>query len=193
MKSRNCSDRAQPRRTRAIWLGLAVCAVLGTTSALAAPYTYTFHYKLVSGQGTATGSVTFDDALLAPNSQSTPCDLTQLISFDLHISGLPTSPSSTSFTKADLADWAVRTDSAGRFTDINFWMDSCTQNKVNADGYAIDGVAPFALAVIIQTGAQVAVFELQRPGIPALSTYGVVALALLVLLTGALLVARRLS
>ncbi|MBZ5589364.1 MAG: IPTL-CTERM sorting domain-containing protein [Acidobacteriia bacterium] len=197
MKSRNRFDGAHRGRTRAIWLGLAVCTVLGATSVLAAPYTYVFHYRLISGQGTATGSVTFDDSLLAPNTNpGTTCDLSLLYSLDLHMTGLPSSPSSTSFTKADLLEWRVQTDSNGRLVDINFFMQAACSSptKVNTDGYGIEGVEPFKLEVFELDGAiNLPTFQDQGPGIPALSTYGVAALALLVLIAGALLVARRLS
>jgi hypothetical protein len=178
-------------------LALAVCAALAASPALAAPFTHTFRYRTISGIGTATGSVTFDDSLLAPNSDTGfTCDLSGLISLDLHMTGLPGSPSSTSFTKANLLQWRLATGSSGQLVDLNFFMRaSCTlPDQTNTDGYGINGVDPFTLEVYELDGIQnLPVFLDQGPSIPALSTYGVAALALLLLIAGAVLVARRLS
>jgi len=196
MGSRNRFERAYRGRARTALVGLAICAALAATGALAAPYTYTFHYATLGGPGQATGTAVFDDSLLAPNTAlDFTCDLSQLTSFDLTITGLPTSPSSTSFTKADLNAWKFDTDGTGKITDINFFMreGSCTPpSKVNADGYAINGISYFMIA-LYQGSSEDAIAEFadHNTVIPALSTYGAIAFALLILVAGALLVARR--
>ena len=196
MKSRSRFEHARRGRTRAAFVGVAICAALAATGALATPVTHTFRFVTVSGQGQAAGTAVFDDSLLAPNSNlNFTCDLSQLTSFNLTITGLPTSPSSTTFTKADLNAWQLATDSAGRLTDLNFFMREggpCGPDKVNADNYAIQGVDNFRIA-IYQGSSEASIAEFADRGmvIPALSTYGAVALALLILVAGALLVARR--
>ena len=197
MKSRSCSNGVHRGRIWTTLLGLAVCAALAATSALAAPYTFTFNYRTISGIGTATGTATFDDSLLAPNTNiNFSCDLSALSSLDLHITGLPSSPSSTSFTKANLIAWKFNTDATGKITDLNFFMENeCSSPpQVNADGYGIQGVNPFTLQVYELDGViNLPTFQDQGPAIPALSIYGVAALAFLVLIAGAVLAARRLS
>ncbi len=191
MSSNRCSNRVHFRRAL---LGLAVCAALVATGALAAPYTHTFHYQLISGQGSASGSVTFDDSLLAPNTTAPGCDLSLLYSLDLTITNLPGTPSSTSFAKANLVAWTLVTDGSGRLTDLNFFMRSgCSMpDQVNADGYGIEGVAPFTIEVYELDGiTNLPRFVDAAPSIPALSTHGAVIFAALVALAGALFAIRR--
>jgi hypothetical protein len=195
MEPRNRFEHAHRGRARAALVGLAICAALAATGALAAPYTYTFHYVTLSGSGQASGTAVFDDSLLAPNTDlNFTCDLSQLTSFNLTITGLATSPSSTSFTKADLNAWQLATDSSGRLTDLNFFMrdSACGPNKVNADDYAIDGVNNFTIDLYQDNnGSAIAEFAGNNMVIPTLSTCGAIAFALLILVAGALLVARR--
>ena len=181
--------------TRNRFIGLAICAALVAAGAVAAPYTYTFHYVTLGGPGQATGTAVFDDSLLAPNTYlNFTCDLSQLTSFNLTITGLPTSPSSTSFTKADLNAWQLATDSSGRLTDLNLFMryGPCGPDKLNADGYAIDGINYFEIALYQGSSDDpIAEFANHNTVIPALSTYGAIGFALLILVAGVLLVARR--
>ena len=175
---------------------VAVCTLVAAQAALAAPYTFTFKYTRVFGQGQASGSAVFDDSLLAPNTNlDFTCDLSQLTSFNLTVSGLPTSPSTTSFTKADLNAWQLATDSSGQLTDLNFFMreGKCGANKVNADNYAINGVEVFLLSIYQGSSTNaLATFDTSGRIIPALSGWGLVLLAALLAAAGAVAL-RRLS
>ncbi|MBZ5589363.1 MAG: IPTL-CTERM sorting domain-containing protein [Acidobacteriia bacterium] len=190
------SCRAERVHFSRAWLALAVCAVLAAGNALAAPYTYPLHYTTVYGTGTASGSVTFDSSLLVPNGGTggIVCDVSLISAFTLNVSGLSTTPHSTTFTKSDLTGWDLDINSSGTITALNFFMGhGYCATSFNSDNYQISGVDPFLLDLWDVTGLRIAEFQLVPPSIPALSTYGVAALALLVLLAGALLVARRLS
>jgi len=180
--------------TRSRLIGLAICAALIATATEAAPYVYPLNYTRIQGQGTATGTFTFDDSVIPNGAQSTPCDLTALTSFSLTVSGLPTSPSSTTFTKANLADWVVDRRNAGKFRDINFFMYSCALDLTNGDGYSIQGINYFTLAIYqgqaSGTNDPIAVFQLSEGSIPALSHWGLAALGALLAAAGALALRR---
>ncbi|MBI3368074.1 MAG: PEP-CTERM sorting domain-containing protein, partial [Burkholderiales bacterium] len=65
-----------------------------------------------------------------------------LLAMTMSLSGIPTAPSTTSFTKADLSsfEWILQVDGAGVISDLNFFMRG---GAANADGYSIEGISPF--------------------------------------------------
>ena len=89
---------------------------------------------------TGTGTAVVDSSLFVPNFFTN--DLADLQDFSLSVTGIPASPSSTTFTMADLNAWTVRTDPAVNIIDLNFFMDVA---PANADGYSIVGISPFTL------------------------------------------------
>jgi IPTL-CTERM motif len=184
----------RPDRARIAW-ALAVCAVLalGAASAAAAPVTIYMHYSTFSGTANADASIVIDDGSLAPSTFT--IDLADLTSLSLTVTGLPGSPSSTTFTKADLDGWIYGTDASGAFSDINFFMNS---GHVNADGYSINGVEALTLAIFDHTGLALAVFGAHPStdpsiSVPTLSTAGLVALSLLIALAAVSTLVRRLG
>jgi hypothetical protein len=173
-------------------LGVAVAAVTALAGvAAAAPVTLNLNYTTTIGTGTAVGAFTIDDSLLAHNTEHS--NLADLISFNLTITGLATSPNSTTFTKADLDQWHWDIDAGGTITDANFFMDL---GATNADGYRINGTEPNELSLYdggSSTSPMIAQFEAdpsQAGGVPTLSLVGLAALAALVAFA-ALLVLRR--
>ena len=83
-----------------------------------------------------------DSSLLAPNIFTD--DLNDLVSVSITFTGLTASPSSTTFTKDDLAFWVFSTEFSGEIFDMNFFMRGVPSNT---DGYAIDGVQVSTLAL----------------------------------------------
>jgi|GEM_PF-5614495 len=154
-------------------------------SALASPVTFNLNYSTVSGTGTATGTFTIDSSNLGPNvTLGGFADLSGLISFQLTVSGLPTSPSSTTFAAADLDAWIYSTGPSGNLTDVNFFMPA---PNVNGDGYAILGTDPFELSIFdgaANDSPAVAVFAAspaQAPAapVPATSPWALALLAMM--------------
>jgi hypothetical protein len=174
-------------------VGVAVAAVTALAGlATAAPVTLNLNYTTTIGTGTAVGTFTIDDSLLAPNSSTS--NLSDLISLNLAITGLSTSPSSTIFTKSDLDGWDWNTDAGGVITDVNFFMNV---GETNADGYRINGTEPNELSLYdggSSTAPMIAQFEADPSraggGVPTLSVVGLAALVALVAIA-ALLVLRR--
>ena len=173
-------------------LGGAVAAVTALAGvAAAAPVTLNLNYTTTIGTGTAVGTFTIDDSLLAPNSSAS--GLTDLIAFNLTITGLSSSPSSTTFTLADLDDFSFKTDGSGVITDANFFMNV---GETNADGYRINGTEPNELSLYdggSSTSPMIAQFEADQSQVgivPTLSLVGLAALAALVAVA-ALQVLRR--
>ncbi len=95
---------------------------------------------------TGTGTAVVDSALLVANVVTD--DLADLQDFSLSLTGIPASPSSTTFTKADLSFFLLETDAAGNITDLNFFMGL---GATNTDGYSIEGVEPFGLVLCVGT------------------------------------------
>ena len=62
----------------------------------------------------------------------------------MSLTGIPASPSSTTFTKADLTLWVLRTNPAANISDLNFFMRN---GPGNADGYSIEGIDIFNFAL----------------------------------------------
>lgn len=204
MNSENRFGSGWRAPARAALLGVSACLMLTAASLSAAPVVVNLNYTTSSGTGTAVGTVTLDDSLLAPNTAgSVNCDLSLIYSFTLTVSGLPTSPSSTSFSKADLNGYYISTDDNGQITDLNFFMLNhiCTPARFNADGYALDGDTTFIVGLYQNTGEgvppEIASFEaapaVVGPAIPTLSWPGLAALAMLILVAGALVAGRRLG
>ena len=185
----------EARRSSArVALALAACALLAAGGALAAPYTYPLNYVTINGTGSASGSVTFDDSLWTTggtNGNGTViCDTSGIISFSLTVTGLTVSPYTTSFTKADLTGWSFRPAGGREIIDLNFFMGSPCGSSSNADGFVIRGVDPLSLEIYAPTGAPLAEFFLQQLSIPALSQWGLAALAALLAAAGALALRR---
>lgn len=189
----------QPRvvsASRALVIALlaGACLLGAAAQATAAPVTIYMNYRLVSGQGAADAVVVFDDSLLAPGTFDN--NLADLTSFDITLTELPTSPSSTSLTKADLNGWALSVDSNGHINDLNFFMGNPAHT--NGDGYSVNGTEVQQLSAYQgdpATGTRIAVFQgfaaQQQRAIPTLSAAGVGLLVLL--LAGAAVVALRRS
>ena len=127
------------RRLTKTMFGLALLAMAGHTApAQAAPITLLLTYAQ-SGGGTMTGSgsVTFDDSLLAPNLFTVEEPPTSLDAFSLTVFDPVFPGGSTSFALADLSRWFLVTGVTGGVDDImdlNFVMDS-----TNSDGFSISG------------------------------------------------------
>ncbi|MFM6482056.1 MAG: hypothetical protein ACKPIF_21705 [Microcystis panniformis] len=95
------------------------------------PLTYTYDSGPTSGSA-GTGYFDIDDSLLAPNTNIYfPGNVNDLQGFSLTFTGLASSPSTTTFTLANLTDWAFETDGTGTIIDANF------VSSLNADGYEL--------------------------------------------------------
>ncbi|MBS0320047.1 MAG: hypothetical protein JSR18_05865 [Proteobacteria bacterium] len=157
-----------------------------STAAVAADVTIPLVYSTSDGYS-ATGSVTFNDAIWVPNA-SNP-SLTDMTSFSLTVTG-PLLPTGHTFTKADLVDWYFSTNASNKVTDLNFFMDT------NVPGCAINGVEVFLLGIFCND-TQVATLLLQNyvaappQPVPALALPGVAMLAALMLLAAAFALRRR--
>ncbi len=77
-----------------------------------------------------------DSSILAPNS-STIDDFADLYDWSVSLSGLSSTPSSTTFGLADLFAWILTTDAAGQVVDFNFRTFA-----QNADGYGLNAFLP---------------------------------------------------
>jgi hypothetical protein len=119
----------------------AALLALGAIAAQAAPMVIDFTVaSSVGGPVTGTGTAFTDSSNLDPGDFTTnPADLTAMM---MSLSGIPGVPTTTSFTKADLNDieWVLSVDGAGTIIDLNFFMRN---DGTNADGYSIEGFAPF--------------------------------------------------
>ena len=99
-------------------LALACCAALllgASSTASAAPMAIDFSLIPATTMISATGTAVVDSSLLAPNIFTD--DLNDLVSVSITFTGLTASPSSTTFTKDDLAFWVFSTE---------FWERSST-------------------------------------------------------------------
>ena len=114
-------SRCGPGGRLGVLLAVTTCAALVAAGALAAPYTVPLNYTTISGIGTASGSVTFDDSLLTSGGVEDQCDASAITSFTLTVTGLSGSPSSTSFSKTDLTGWFLTISPGGKITDLNFF------------------------------------------------------------------------
>ena len=116
-------------------VGLALFAMVGT--AQATPILITFDVFAQGGSsGSGSGTALVDGSLLAP-STTTISDFTNLTGFSLTMSGLPSIPSSTSFSLGDLFSYILETDATGTIIDFN-WRTFAQ----NADGYGLNAIAP---------------------------------------------------
>jgi PEP-CTERM motif len=114
----------------------AAALVIGPASRVSAvPIAIDFSATGLTTAITGTGTVVVDSTLLAPNTFTD--DLLDLQSLTLTLTGIPDSPSTTTFTESDLAFWFFETDGLGTIVDLNFLMRGL---QANADGYAIEGV-----------------------------------------------------
>ncbi|WP_066030165.1 hypothetical protein [Microcystis aeruginosa] len=105
-------------------IGLSTLSLAAQAATVRVPLTY----------GSAgTGYFDIDDSLLAPNTDIFfPGNVNGLQGFSLTFTGLASSPSTTTFTLANLNDWGFTTDGTGTIIDANF------QSSGNADGYKLD-------------------------------------------------------
>ena len=127
----------------------------------AAPITVNLTYQGIefsdSSPLNGTGTATFDDALLAANTdlgfQFPPTDLQ---GFSLHV--FDTLGNSTDFSLADLTGWQLETGATGGIGDIvdlNFFMDSNDGEVTatsNADDLSIEGFHPRQLFLCFGDG-----------------------------------------
>ena len=105
-------------------IGLSTLSLAAQAATVRVPLTY----------GSAgTGYFDIDDSLLAPNTNiKLPGNVNGLQGFSLTFTGLASSPSTTTFTLANLNNWAFRTDGTGTIIDANF------RSSGNADGYKLE-------------------------------------------------------
>jgi PEP-CTERM motif len=92
----------------------------------------------IGGPVTGSGFVLTDSVHLLPNAST--LIFADLIDMSMTLNGIPSSPSSTTFTRADLTDpdfsWFLVIDAGGAITDLNFFMRN---DGTNANGYSVDG------------------------------------------------------
>jgi hypothetical protein len=131
--------RGSSIRARILAIGVCGMTLLFVPSVVqAVPMAINFSVGGGTTTTTGTGTVIVDSALLGADVFTD--DLADLQDFSLSLTGIPASPSSTTFTRADLTFWFFETDGAANIVDLNFFMSG---GPANADGYAIEGVEPF--------------------------------------------------
>lgn len=124
----------------------AACLAATACCAVAAPVTLPLYYRL-SGGYSATGSVTYDDAIQVPETLvGGTDDTTGLIAMNLTVTGPGIPGGTTSFTLADIDGWYFNTDSAAAIIDLNFF------SHANGAGCTIYGVEVFELSVFCGGG-----------------------------------------
>lgn len=122
----------------------AVVALLGLPAVAAAgPVAIEFSVvSSIAGPVTGSGWVITDEVNLAPNAQT--LNFADLIDMSMTLNGIPSAPSVTTFSRANLDapnfSWILAVNGAGAITDLNFFM---RLGGTNSDGYAIDGFSPF--------------------------------------------------
>ena len=163
---------------------LAAVFMLAATAAAAAPFTLPLTYT-PSGNLTLTGSVTFDDSLLAPNSDNGFDTLNGLDAVTLTATGPGIPGGAQTFTLADIGGWILGTNNNGRFTDLNFF------GVPNAQGCLLDGVQPFTVALVCGS-TTLGVFQLEFSAAPVVPVPALdpMALVMLSLLLGAFALSR---
>lgn len=181
-----------------LWIALGFAGLvltLGASQALASPVTVNLTYVNTNnfGPGTASVTVVVDHTILHVPGLATggPTSLADLYSCQINISGLATVPATTSFTESDLAGWWLGNDPAGDIFGVTFWAPP------NSDAYQLFPPGPNVFQVRDVAGAPIAEFQLESAeieafNVPALSTYGIAAMAVLLALAGVVLVYRRL-
>ena len=113
-------------------IGLGTLSLAAQAATVRVPLTYTYSSGVSSGSA-GTGYFDIDDSLLAPNTSiSFPGNFNDLQGFSLTFTGLASSPSTTTFTLANLTDWRFVTNGTGTIIDANF------RSSLNADGYGLD-------------------------------------------------------
>lgn len=122
-------------KTRALGLTTALTIGLVSTGTLAVPTQIDF--TATGGTISGTGYVIVDSGLLddGPITYGNSFDdLTGLDAMMLTLSGIPSVPASTTFTKADLDGYYLTLNDSNVITDLNFFMGG-----YNADGYRFNG------------------------------------------------------
>jgi len=129
--------RRASMRARILAIGVCGMTLLFAVPSVVQAVPIAINFSLGGGTTTTTGTGTavVDSALLGADVFT--LDLADLQDFSLTLTGIPASPSSTTFTKADLTLWVLETDLAANIVDLNFFM---TGGPANADGYSIVGV-----------------------------------------------------
>jgi hypothetical protein len=128
-------------KAKALGLTTALTIGLVSTGALAVPtqIDFTATGGSISGTGyVIVDSDLLDDGPITYGSPSGPTGLTGLDAMMLTLSGIPSVPASTTFTKANLSGYYLTLNSANVITDLNFFM-----TDVNADGYQYNGEEVF--------------------------------------------------
>lgn len=111
-------------------------ALTAAPSAFAQTYTV---YRNVTAPGGVTGTMQIElaDSSLAPNTALGGPPPPELVSFNLTLTGLGETPTTTTFTRANLTSFYFTRDGAGGISDINF------QAATNTDGYNMEPMVLF--------------------------------------------------
>jgi hypothetical protein len=173
---------------------LAVCASIVTGVAAAAPKTLPLSYTHLDGDATVqiSGSVTFDDSIWTPN-QNIFQSPTGLIAVSIKVSGPSVPGGTTTFTIANVPNWAFTTDSQNRIIDMNFF------GNANASGCFVYGFEVFMLGFYCgdpeDEGDYVSLkllqLQLPAPAVPSLDPSLLALLMLLMAATAAAALRRR--
>jgi hypothetical protein len=116
------------------------CLAAMACCAVAAPVTIPLNY-VPSGGYSASGSVTYDDAIQVPNAfTGGTSDTTGLIAMNLTVTGPGIPGGTTSFTTADIDGWYFTTNALAAIVDLNFF------GHANGAGCTIYGVEVFLLS-----------------------------------------------
>ena len=114
--------RRASMRARILAIGVCGMTLLFAVPSAVQAVPMEINFSLGGGTTTTTGTGTavVDSALLAAGVFTK--DLADLQDFSLTLTGIPASPSSTTFTKADLSFFILETDAAANIIDLNFFM-----------------------------------------------------------------------
>ena len=165
---------------RLIGVVFAAATLFAAPAAFAQTYTI---QRSFTGAGGVTGTATLEMA------NSTLADgnygIADLVSANLTFNNLGAAPTSTTFNKSQLSSIAF-TRAGGTITDINFWA------PVNADGYAMTGMAWFTTE-ILKGGYSVDVTNAAAApaAVPTMTEWAMIGFALALAGGAALMIQRR--
>jgi hypothetical protein len=176
------------RRLTALAGVVLASAVIGLPAAALAQSTYTLT-RSFSGSGGLTGSavLVLDNSTLAPGQYGDISTVTpSLISATLTFNNLGSTPTTTTFTKADMVGFILRRDSSGELYDVNF------RAAPNSDGYTLDGVGAFTSEIRKSSYSVLAVNAAPpAPTIPTLGEWAMILFGTVLAGAAALYVQRR--
>lgn len=171
---------------------LLLVGAVGVASA--APVTFNLNYVAIEGTGTAVGTFTIDDSLLAPDTQVDGLEYLLCFQVTIDVPGIPVQ----TFTRADLDGFVFNIGEGGVIYDVNFFMEGpCPIGQFLIDGveplwlgfFACTGGEPDGIIVFAADPTQGGVCAATSTVIPTLSPIGVA--ALVALLAGAALAVLR--